>query len=217
MDESKIEQQVIKAFHDKTSTEELKNLIDNKKGPVYSRLNYGLPIIEESDFVLCLHKCLTGLGKKGELEQNAKIIFGEHAKEVLDYTRTSQEFYTILHNENANREHIDLNSKFTKFLIDNPANFRADPEGQNGSLIIAAGLQDPDLVRKLIKLGKEEQKVSTEENGADVNFTGYFGDTAAVWSAILLDAQTLEILLKAGARTNDLGITKNSLLHWHHH
>ena len=41
VDESKIEQQVIKAFHDKTSPEELKNLIDNKKGSVY------IPLINE--------------------------------------------------------------------------------------------------------------------------------------------------------------------------
>lgn len=206
---------LVEAFHDKSDSERLRQLV-NAGAPVNYRLDYGLEVKLESDFVASFSLLLEGDKGEEQLTGNAKKLFDDvgHALYLANYLRTGQEFFDILHSMSANNEVIKINPDFAKFLEDNAVESRANPEHQNGSLIIAAGIRDPELLEKIIAAG--EMAVATDKNlnGAAINFRGFFGDNAAVWSAILLDEPALKLLLEKGSDINDIGITSSSLLHW---
>lgn len=206
---SESERAILSAFHDKSNAAELQKLVERGVS-VKVRLDYGLPIDDESDFVAAFRVILeSGAGPEG-----CYTVFGQKkGEEIYQYTKNSDEFFKILHHPEANQEKIPLNEQFISHLKANVALMRANPEHQNGTLIIASGLQDPDLVREIIALGKKVPP-NVKENGADVRFRGYFEGTAASWSAILLDSRTLEVLLDEGSELENVGICGSNLLHW---
>ena len=201
--------QLVEAFHKKSDPKTLETLV--KVGaPVNYRLDYGLEVKLEADFVFAFYRILGGDQNEESLMRGCEIVFGNHANDIFEYTRTSPQFFEILYNEQANQEIIPTNPDFIENLKANPNMIRANPEHTNGSLIIAAGLRDGKLVKDLLKLGQDWPK---ENNGANVNFVGYFDVPAAVWSAILFDEDTLSILLEAGTSFN-LSVCGSNLLHW---
>nr|WP_106183205.1 ankyrin repeat domain-containing protein [Legionella pneumophila] len=208
---------LVEAFHNKEDIKSIHDLV--KQGaPVNYRLDYGLEVKLESDFVAAFFLLLEG--DKGEkyLIDNATKLLGdeETAHHLANYVKTGSAIFDILHSRDANNEAIPLNPKFLALIKKNASLLRAQPEHKNGSLIIAAGLRDTQLLSQLILLGKVADKTLGNKltNGANVNFKGYFNDNAAVWSAILLDKKALELLVDNGSDISELGITKSSLLHW---
>lgn len=173
-------------------------------------MDYGLEIKLEADFVFAFYRILGGDQGEDSLMEGCSKVFGNHAKDIFEYTRTSPKFFEILYDHYANQEIIPVSPLFVENLKVNPCQIRANPYHTNGSLIIAAGLRDTQLVRDLLKLGKNFPE---KGNGAHVNFQGYFDTPAAVWSAILLDEDNLRILIDAGTDHN-LSVCGSNLLHW---
>lgn len=202
-------QELVAAFHQKSNPDLLDQLV--KSGaPVNYRLDYGLEVKLEADFVFALYRILGGDEGEDRLKEGCLKVFGDHANEIFNYIQTAPKFFDILYNPSANQEIVPLSSSFIENLKLNPCFIRANPDHTNGSLIIAAGLRDGQLVKDLLKLGKNFLK---NDNGAHVNFQGYFEHPAAVWSAILLDEDTLSILIDAGTDYN-LSVCGSNLLHW---
>lgn len=202
-------QELVAAFHQKSNPDKLKQLV--KSGaPVNYRLDYGLEIKFEADFVFAFYRILGGDEGEDQLMEGCLKVFGSHASDIFEYTRTSPKFFEILYDTDANQEIIPVSPLFIENLKSNPCHIRANPDHTNGSLIIAAGLRDGKLVKELLKLGKNFPKIG---NGAHVNFQGYFDVPAAVWSAILLDEDTLNILIEEGTDYN-LSVCGSNLLHW---
>lgn len=202
-------EELVAAFHNKADPEGLERLV--KAGaPVYYRLDYGLEVKLEADFVFAFWRILGGEEGPESLQEGCNTVFGSHGQEVYNYTRTSSEFYRILYDTSANQEFIPLSPAFVENLKQNPYKIRANPDHTNGSLIIAAGLRDPELVKEIMALGKQ---VEEKDNGAHVDFRGYFDVHAAVWSAILLDEDTLCTLLDGGSALS-LSVCGSNLLHW---
>lgn len=201
-----------KAFHDKSNPSRIKELVA-QGAPVNYRLNYGLEIALEADFVAALRLILEGNKGDGVLLKNTTRLYtsSEAAEKLKQYVETAQEIYDYLKSPQANPILIPLNKKFEQHLINYPQNSRFDPEQKNGALIIAAGIRDQKLLNEVLI---EDRQSDREENGAAVNFKGFFDETAAVWSAILLDRPNLEILLDNGAQMEKIGLHQSSLLHW---
>lgn len=202
-------QALVEAFHKKSSPENLEQLV-RSGAPVNYRLDYGLEIKLEADFVFALYRILGGDSGEENLKEGCLKVFGDHAQEIFEYTCTSPTFFKILYDPTANQEFISISQSFIQNLKLNPCHIRANPEHANGSLIIAAGLRDEELVKDLLRLGNN---YPLNGNGASVNFQGYFDTPAAVWSAILLDDDTLAILINATS-DHKLSICGSNLLHW---
>jgi hypothetical protein len=208
--------QLVDAFHDKQNPQRIQLLV-NQGAPVNYRLDYGLEVKYESDFVAQFFLLLEGDKGQDYLLKNATKILGnkEQAIHLVNYVSTGLEIFNILHAYHANHEEIKVNPEFFNFLLNNAIHCRGNPDHENGSLILAAGIRNTDFVKQIINKGKYIDKtLNDSQNGAAVNFRGYFGDNAAVWSAILLDKDTLSILLDHGSDIHDIGVTKSSLLHW---
>lgn len=204
--------QIINAFHDKSNPNKLRELVA-LGAPVNFRLDYGLEISLESHFVYGFFLLLEGDKGEEQLLSNINKVFTEHTKETFGYLKTAPDFYHILHSSNANNEIIPINPKYIEALKLYVSNGRGNPYHRNGTLILAAGIRDPKLVSDLIS-SAQKQYCPREKNGGLVNFIGWFDDTAAVWSAILLDYDCLSILLANGAAMEKLGVLKASLLDW---
>lgn len=209
--------QLEQAFHEKAKPEVLHALVA-KGAPVDYRLDYGLEIRLESDFVAEFFFLLQGdLGKQKLLEHTKQLLTVEKdAVGLANYVSTAMDFFTTLHayDKELKSNTSPVSEEFKNFLKENAVLARANPFHKNGALIIAAGLRDPKLVQEIIQKGAMS-KVDPQFNGAHIEFKGFFDDTAAVWSAILLDKATLEVLLNHGVKVNDcVGITKSTLLHW---
>lgn len=209
-------EKLLAAFHNKSDPNALAVLV--KEGaPVNYRLSYGLEIKCESTFVAALYLLLEG--DKNKALENATLAKRgnpEEGKQLYHYTSTAIAFRCILFDGNANTTMIPVAKEFKKYLYQHAIKSRFEPEPgnpKNGSLIIAAGLRDPELVENLIKAGNLSDE-PMEQNGAHVNFEGYFDGYAAEWSTILMDLDTLSLLLKHGSKTVKLGMTQSSLLHW---
>lgn len=205
--------QLVEAFHNKQKPDKIHELV-SQGAPVNFRLDYGLPVKLESNFVAQFFLLLEGDKGEVSLRDNAILITGDRANGVSlsDYVKTGLEIFEILHSKIANTEEIKVNPEFYKLVENNAIRCRANPEHKNGSLIISAGLRNPQFTATILSLGKSSQ--NNLENGASVNFKGYFGDNAAVWSTILLDKETLKLLLDNGSEINNVGVTNSSLLHW---
>ena len=203
---------LLAAFNDKQHPQEIAKLVA-QGAPVNYRLSYGLEIKLEADFVASFFLLLEGDKGSERLRANAEKIAPAMAQGLTAYLATSLQIRERLY-QAANQQIIAVNHALVEQMLAHPAEFRADPDKQNGALIIAAGLRNPELVKQLIVKGKSYPNVPAEQNGALVNFKGYFEDTAAVWSAILLDVETLTLLIQHGAEMDNIGIAQNSLLHW---
>jgi hypothetical protein len=209
---------LINAFHDKTNVENLRNLV-HQNAPVNYRLDYGLPIRVEAQYVAALFYLLEGDKENSLFLDNITLATSQdvcganNAEEMEKYTKTAIEFFTILNAEKANFEDIPLNPAFKEFVIQEAIIGRAHPFHTNGSLIVAAGLEDLHFIKNLVAIGKNSTVVKSE-NGSDINFRGYFGGNAATHSAILLDIESLEFLLQNGSEIGCYGIAGASLLHW---
>ena len=201
-----------KAFHDKSNTDEIKRLI-TAGALVNYRLDYGLEIKLESEFVYQLYLLLEGDQGEEKLAANTAKIYGKGANEIANYVRTAPVIHSMLYDNMANTTFVPLNSAYQKALLQHAIDGRANPDHKNSSLIIAAGLRDPALISEIIQKGKETQ-VKPELNGAAVDFFGYFEETAAVWSTILLDLPSLQVFLNNHTTLENIGVTKSSLLHW---
>ncbi len=210
--EQKLGASLYDAFHDKSNPELLKNLIA-EGAPVNYRLDYGLEIRREADFVYQFFLLLEGDLGIGKLAENAKLIFGENYSGYVSYLKFSKEYYEILHSPQANTKNIPLNSAYENTLKKYAIAGRANPNHNNSALIIAAGLNNYKLVEELLEIGKKTS-VKPEHNGSHVNFKGYFDDTAIIWAAILLDFNTIKVLMNHGADFEDIGVSKASVLHW---
>ncbi len=204
--------QLADAFQRK-NVEEIRQFV-NLGAPVNYRLDYGLEIIRESDFVAAFYLLLEGDKGKEQLFANALKLVSDEVKaiELVNYIKDSLEIFTILRQQNADAQEIKININFLNLIKKYAVTCRANPQHANGSLIVAAGLRNKEFASQIISRGKSAMNKST--NGADVNFKGYFDDNAAVWSAILLDKDTLELLLDNGSDIHEIGISKSSLLHW---
>jgi hypothetical protein len=212
--------QLIEAFHDKTNPEKLGYLI-SQGAPIKTRLDYGLEINIESEFVYALFLLLEC--DKGEeiLKRNIVDVFSKDGvANLFTYVRTAKQFFDLLHARHANLTPIPVSLDFTAYLLNHAISARFNPEvnkagiNKNGSLIIAAGLRDPVLVYKLIALGASSALPVTE-NGAYVNFRGYFDSTAIEWSAIMLDGPVFNVLHnQADIKIDKLNITESSVLHY---
>ena len=154
-------------------------------------------------------------GDQGEekLAANTAKIYGKGANEIANYVRTAPVIHSMLYDNMANTTFVPLNSAYQKALLQHAIDGRANPDHKNSSLIIAAGFCDPALISEIIQKGKETQ-VKPELNGAAVDFFGYFEETAAVWSTILLDLPSLQVFLNNHTTLENIGVTKSSLLHW---
>lgn len=205
---------LVKAFHDKQRPDVIKELV-LAGAPVNYRLDYGLPVVCESEFVAQFSLLFSDDDDEKNLFSNAKRIFADkEAKELVSYIKTGLTIFEILHSQSANTKIVPVAKKFKDFILYNAAECRFNPDHQNGALIISAGLMDPNFLRQVLTAGKSRSNIKPEKNGAHVNFLGYFGDNAAVWSTILLDILSLRILLNNGSSFENIGVTGSSLLHW---
>jgi hypothetical protein len=206
------------AFSDKSNPATMKALVE-AGAPVNYRLSYGLEIKQEATFVAAFFLLLET--EPGKALNNATFLSGGdsvNGQGLYNYVSTGKAFRDILWDATANQTVIPVAEGFQTYLEQHAINARFEPEPepedpQNGSLIIASGLRNTELVRQILEKGRSVH-VPIEENGADVNFKGYFGDNAAVWSTILMDYDTLRVLLDNGSQSEHIGITQSSLLHW---
>jgi hypothetical protein len=218
-EEQKLGENLYQAFNDKSNPEKLKKLV-LAGAPVNYRLDYGLEIRLESHFVFELFLLLEGDIGIDKLRENAKKIFGEDAADsYVDYLNTAKDYYDILNSSDEldiNNKVMPLNENYKNALIENALDGRANPYYKNGALIVAAGLRDKELVNEILEIGKRSMLSNNKENnnGAAVNFKGFFEDTAIIWSAILLDLGTINLLLKYGAECKNIGVSGSSVLHW---
>lgn len=200
------------AFHNKSDVTAIKELV--KQGaPVNYRLDYGLEISLESHFVYQFFLLLEGDKGLDKLRDNIAVVFKDNPNPYYNYISTAADVYHALHACEANIQAIAVNPNYISALKNYVSNGRANPYHRNGTLIIAAGLRDPALVQDIINQA-QSVKCDPLKNGGLVNFVGHFEDTAAVWSAILLDEKCLTVLLANNAKIESLGALKGSLLHW---
>lgn len=206
-------EQLETAFHHKDNPQRIVELVA-QGAPVNYRLDYALEIKREADFVYEFYILLEGDKNPAILLANIKTLFGESADGIFNYVKTAEQFYDALYAPHANQIIIPVNPAYLNALKLNAANGRVNPSHANGALHSAAGIRDADLVKDIINRAKSVNHLSPRGNGGNVNFIGFFEDTPAVWSVILLDYQSLQILIENGATMENLGMLKATLLHW---
>lgn len=136
------------------NVEEIRQLV-NLGAPVNYRLDYGLEIIHESDFVAAFFLLLEGDKDEETLLENALKVFSkEKAKGLVNYIKDSLEIFAIFRQQNVNRQEIEVNINFLEYLKKHAVTCRANPEHKNGSLIVAAGLRNKALVSQILIAGK---------------------------------------------------------------
>ena len=194
------------AFHRK-DVGALKQLMD-QGAPAGARLDCALSLRLEADFVAALKVILGGdrtTDAPVEKIQQAFDYTPETAAAIQTYTRDAFVIRDILCAA-ENQASIPLAPEFIEHVLNNAAGFR-DSLG-NSSLMTATSMIDQHAVPVnafIVKLLRR---------GVAVDFQGYFGCTASMWSVILTDIPRVALLLEHGASIDAVDFAGNGLLHW---
>ncbi len=198
--------ELIQAFSEK-NTHKIRSLVD-QNAPVHTRLDYGLSIFYEADFVAALKIILGGTQIHPAPISSIQIAFNcdfDQAQALQNYTNDAFSIRKIIQQAT---EHvaISVNHSFIKHLKDQALNYR-DSLG-NCSLMSALSLiDDPKvdvnaLITDLLQLG------------IHIDFRGYFGCNACMWSVIMLDFDRVQLFLDHESDINAVDDAGNTLLHW---
>jgi hypothetical protein len=182
--------------------------------PVRYRLNYGLPIYDDAHFLMAFYLLLEGDKGIDVLNKNANIIFGKKGNFIASYLANAPVIFNTITHKNSNKVEVPVRQEFKDSIIKHAAIARAAPENANGAIHVAAGLQDHQFLKKIIKIGKKKTNIPILKNGSKVGFRGYLNDTASLWSALFLDEKALEIFLNEGCAKDNIGTMNVSILHW---
>lgn len=86
------------AFHVKENIEAIKEFVE-QGAPVNYRLDYGLPLKDESDFVASFYILLGGLQGEENILKSARLLLNneENALALYNYVKTALNIFNILH------------------------------------------------------------------------------------------------------------------------
>ena len=187
--------------------EKLRELVA-QGGPVHVRLDCGLSVRLEADFVAAL-KVILGGGKTTAIEVAAArtaFHYDEAAASALQaYTKDAFVIRELLR-DGANAPAIPVHPAYLEHLLRTAVTYR-DSLGNCALMAAVSLIDDPrvdvnDLLERLVAAG------------LDVDFRGYFGCNACSWSVILLDAERVRQLLDLGSDVTATDDAGNGLLHW---
>jgi hypothetical protein len=188
-------------------TEEIRELVA-QGGPVHVRLDCGLSIRLEADFVAAL-KVILGGGKTTAIEvETARTAFkydAVAANALQAYTRDAFIIRDLLQ-DGSNAPTLPVHPAYIDHLLRNAVTYR-DSLGNCALMAAASLIDDPrvdvnDLITRLVAAG------------LDVDTRGYFGCNACSWSVILLDAERVRHFLDLGSDVTATDEAGNGLLHW---
>jgi len=197
---------MLSAFAGK-DTEKLRELVA-QGGPVHVRLDYGLSIRLEADFVAAL-KVILGGGKTTAIEvETARTAFNHDvvaASALQAYTKDAFVIRDLLQNSSC-APTIPVHPGYIDHLLRTAVTYR-DSLGNCALMAAASLIDDPrvdvnDLITRLVAAG------------LDVDTRGYFGCNACSWSVILLDAERVRHFLDLGSDVTATDEAGNGLLHW---
>jgi hypothetical protein len=188
-------------------TEKLRELVA-QGGPVHVRLDCGLSIRLEADFVAAL-KVILGGGKTTAIEvEAARTAFNYDAaaaSALQAYTKDAFAIRDLLRN-NSNAPTIPVRPVYIDHLLRTAVTYR-DSLGNCALMAATSLIDDPrvdvrDLLTRLVAAG------------LDVDTRGYFGCNACSWSVIMLDAERVRHFLDLGSDVTATDDAGDGLLHW---
>lgn len=198
--------ELIQAFAEK-NTHKIQSLV-NQNAPVHTRLDYGLSVFLETDFVAALKIILGGTQINPAPIPSIRAAFNcdfNQAQALQNYTNDAFSIRKIIQ-QDTGQLMISVHHSFIQHLKNHAVSYR-DSLG-NCSLMSALSLiDDPGVdVNGLI--------THLLEMGIDVDFRGYFGCNACMWSVIMLDFDRVQLFLDHESDVNSIDDAGNSLLHW---
>lgn len=198
--------ELIQAFSEK-NTHKIQSLV-NRNAPVHTRLDYGLSIFYETDFVTALKIILGGTPTDPAPISSIQAAFNcdfNQAQALQNYTNDAFSIRKIIQQDT---EHlvISVNHSFIQHLKTHAVSYR-DSLG-NCSLMSALSLIDDPKVDVNVLI------TDLLELGIDIDFRGYFGCNACMWSVIMLDFDRVHLFLDHESDINSIDDAGNSLLHW---